>query len=75
MPESRSTGNYRLYPKGPNFGVVVVLAGLALILIFILAYFFIKGHGSETLPRAHQRKAEPTSRLVLPTEKGKTYQE
>jgi hypothetical protein len=70
MPEPPSTGNYRRYPKGPSFGLVVVLAGVVLIIIFIVAYFFVMGHGSRMLPRAHPRKAEPTSRLVRPADPG-----
>lgn len=66
MPQSQSPGHYGLRPKGPNFGVVVALSGVVLIVIFIVAYFFVKGHGSGMLPRAHPRKAEPTSRLVQP---------
>lgn len=42
------------------------MAAVALMIIFIVVYFIVMGHGSGMLPRTHQRKAEPTSRLVQP---------
>jgi hypothetical protein len=73
MPEQPAGGNLHLHPKGPNFGLLMVLAGVALIVIFIIAYFFVMGHGSGMLPRSQPRKAEPTSQLVRPMPQDKTY--
>lgn len=65
MAEPPSPGNIRLYPKGPSFGLLVVLAGLALIVIFIIAYFVIGGSGKSILPSARPR-GNPTALLVQP---------
>lgn len=66
MPEPTSTSDYRKYPKGPNFLLVVILSGVALLLIFIGAYLLLSGKGAKFLPRSHRRDAEPTSYLVRP---------
>jgi hypothetical protein len=66
MPETLPTRNYRLHPKEPSFLMVVIMASVALIIILIVAYFFVMGHGSRMLPRAHPLKTEPNSRLILP---------
>jgi len=66
MSEPNSTKDYRVYPKGPNFPLIVALAGVILLLLFIGAYFLVSGHGAKMLPRAHRRDAEPTSYLLLP---------
>ena len=50
--------------------MVVIMASVALIIILIVAYFFVMGHGSRMLPRAHPLKTEPTSRLILPMQQG-----
>jgi hypothetical protein len=51
-------------PRQPNFLLVVILASIALIGIFILAYLFIDFNGSHLAFRHH--RAHPTSQLVLP---------
>jgi hypothetical protein len=66
MTEPSSQPDPQPEPKGPNFLLVVALAGLALIIIFIVVYFFVGDHGQRLLPHAHPRDAEPTSRLILP---------
>jgi hypothetical protein len=66
MSEPRTTKDYRVYPKGPNFLLIVALAGVVLILLFIGAYFLVGGHGAKMLPHAHRRDAEPTSQVVMP---------
>jgi hypothetical protein len=66
MSEPSSTKDYRVYPKGPNFLLIVALAGVILLLLFIGAYFLVGRHGARLLPRAHRRDAEPTSYLVQP---------
>lgn len=53
-------------PKEANFGFVVVLAGLALAVIFIVAVAFVGLDGRNVLPRTRTPDFEPTSQLVLP---------
>ncbi len=54
----------QLPPKQPNFLLVVLLFGGALIVIFILALFFLRFDGKHLTFR--HRQAHPTSQLVLP---------
>jgi hypothetical protein len=54
----------QLPPKQPNFLLVVILFGAALIVIFILAILFIGFDGNHLTFRHH--RAHPTSQLVLP---------
>lgn len=62
MSELPST-DYRIYPKGPNFLMIVVLAGVALIIIMILAYLLLLGAGDTLLPSAHHN-GESTAQLL-----------
>jgi uncharacterized membrane protein len=48
------TANYRKYPKGPNFTLVVFLSGVVLILGFIAAYLLLSDKGRQLLPKWHQ---------------------
>lgn len=68
MPEQLPPKERRLYPKGPNFGMIVLLSGIAIVIIFILFYFFLGAHGSRMLPRTNPRNAEPNSQLTLPAQ-------
>jgi hypothetical protein len=51
-------------PNKPNFLLVVLLSGAVLVLLFILAYFFIDFDGNHLTFRHHV--AHPTSQLLLP---------
>ncbi|HSY34323.1 MAG TPA: hypothetical protein VK814_01100 [Acidobacteriaceae bacterium] len=51
-------------PNQPNFLLVVILFGVALIVIFILAWLFIRFDGKHLTFRHHP--AHPTSQLILP---------
>lgn len=53
-------------PKEANFGVVVLLAGLALVVIFIVAVAFVGADGRHILPRTRPSNFEPTSQLIMP---------
>jgi hypothetical protein len=55
----------QLPPNKPNFLLVVLLSGAALIVIFLLAYLFVNFDGKHLTFRHHP--AHPTSQLVLPT--------
>lgn len=64
MPDLPSPADHQVHPKGPNFLLIVLLAGLALAIMLILAYFIVLGAGEVLLPSAHGH-AESTARLVL----------
>ena len=44
MPDSPKdpTANYRKYPKGPNFGLIVILASIAIIVLLALGVLYFK---------------------------------
>jgi hypothetical protein len=52
-------------PKKPNFLLILILFCVALLLLFVVAYFFIDFDGKHLTFRHHA--AHPTSRLVLPS--------
>lgn len=68
MTEPTSTVDPHHHPKGPNFLLIVILFGVAIILIFIAAYIFLLGGGKHVVPGKHA--PHPTSQLVLPAAKG-----
>jgi hypothetical protein len=68
MTEPTSTVDPHHHPKGPNFLLIVVLFGIAIVLIFIASYIFLLGGGKHVVPGKHA--PHPTSRLVLPAAKG-----
>jgi hypothetical protein len=51
-------------PNGPNFLLVVLLACGTILVIFVLALFFVHFDGKHLTFRHHS--AHPTSQLVLP---------
>ena len=58
MPDKDPTASYRTYPKGQNFGVVVALAAIAILILLALGTLFIRtGMG---------RKADPVKRNQTP---------
>jgi hypothetical protein len=67
MTEPTSTVDPHHHPKGPNFLLIVILFGVAIILIFIAAYIFLLGGGKHVVPGKHA--PHPTSQLVLPAAK------
>jgi hypothetical protein len=52
-------------PNGPNFGLIVGLFCGTLLIIFVLAFFFVRFDGKHLTFRHHS--AHPTSQLLLPT--------
>lgn len=53
MSDLRSVVNAQIYSKGPNFLIVVILSGIALIFMLILAYLMLFGMGDKLVPSAH----------------------
>jgi hypothetical protein len=62
MNEPTSTADYRKYPKGPNFGLIVALFVVALFAIIIGAWLLLSDKGKRLLPRTHD--AHPTSEVI-----------
>lgn len=54
----------QLPPKQPNFLLVVILFCVTLLVVFVLAYYFIDFDGKHLTFRHHP--AHPTSQRVLP---------
>ena len=63
MSDANPTANYRKYPKGPNFGLIVVLATVFLVLAMIAAVVFLHFDARKVDP--HKPNPEPNS-LYLP---------
>jgi hypothetical protein len=57
------TADYRKYPKGPNFLLIVILASVVLVVLLIAAVFLVKGKGKAMDP--HPPNPTPNS-LVQP---------
>lgn len=47
------------HPKGPNFGLILILASIVLILGLIAAYFLVSEDGRKLLP--HGKNPRPNS--------------
>jgi hypothetical protein len=62
MTQPSSTSDYRQHPKGPNFRLIVILAGVAMIVIFIAAVLILKGGGKKLLPKVPDQ--HPTSQVL-----------
>ena len=59
-----SASIYEKAPKGPNFLLIVILSGVAMLLVFLAALFFLHRDSKKMIP--HGPNPEPNSRLVLP---------
>ncbi len=62
MTQPTSTANYRKYPKGPNFLLVVILSGVTLILVGIAAWLLLSSEGKKMIPKADA--PHPSSQLM-----------
>jgi uncharacterized membrane protein len=61
------TSNYRKYPKGPNFLLIVVLSSVILVVLLVLAVFLVHQKGKSMEP--HPSNPTPNSLVqpMLPT--------
>ncbi len=53
------TADYRKYPKGPNFLLIVVLASVILVVLLVAAVFLVGGKGKSMEP--HPPNPTPNS--------------
>jgi hypothetical protein len=44
------TADYRKYPKGPNFLLIVILACVVLLLVMVAAVLFLRTDGKKVVP-------------------------
>ena len=65
MNEPVSTADYRKYPKGPNFLLIVVLFAVTIVVILLGAWFLIGDKGKKLLPGRHTD--HPTSYVLPPS--------
>ncbi len=66
MTQQTSTPGDRTHRKGPNFLLIVILSGVAIVLFLIGAYLVVGHSGAKLLPRVHPKNSEPTSYLARP---------
>ena len=65
IPDSQDpTSDYKKYPKGPNFGMVVALACVAFLLILAAAVLLVKMKGTKLEP--HPATPTPNSMVLRP---------
>ncbi len=62
MTQPTSTANYRKYPKGPNFLLVVILAGVAMIAVCLIAVLVLRSEGKKLVPKVPDK--HPTSQII-----------
>lgn len=49
------------HPKGPNFPLIVALAGITLVLLMIAAVIFLAVRGKKDLPLNHQQHSQASN--------------
>ncbi len=59
-----SPGDHRPEPKGPNFPLIVLLAGIVLAIGLIASFYTIDWDGKRLVPRAFGKYAHPASQLL-----------
>ena len=64
MPPQDPTADYRKYPKGQPFGVIVALSAFTILVVIALGIFFIHERGKH-MP-AHKPDLTPNSLLSRP---------
>jgi heme/copper-type cytochrome/quinol oxidase subunit 3 len=62
MSQPTSTADYRKYPKGPNFGLIVFLFCATIIIVAFAAYFVLRASGKKLLPGKYN--PHPTSQAL-----------
>jgi hypothetical protein len=70
MSAEDPTADYRKYPKGPNFGLIVALAAIALVVILIVAVFVVGGAGKKLVPHPPNPKPNSMAQPLLPAHGG-----
>ena len=63
MSEKNSDEIFDTLPKKPNFLLVVILSGIAILIIFLGAYLLLSDTGKKLLPRLSPN-SHPTSQVI-----------
>ena len=66
MANQDPTADYRKYPKGPNFLGIVIGSTVLMILLFIVAYFFLHRDAAKVMPHPASPTPNSLSRPLLP---------
>ena len=61
----------QLPPNKPNFLLILILFGVSILVIFVVAYFFVDFDGKHLTFRHHS--AHPTSQLIVPAPPSPTH--
>ena len=59
---------YEKRPNGPNFLLIVILSGVAILVILALALFVFKHEGTKMEP--HGPNPKPNAHMVIPAQAG-----
>jgi hypothetical protein len=62
MTQPTSTADYRKYPKGPNFLLIVILFVVTIVIVGICAYFVLRAGGTKLIPKVPDK--HPTSQII-----------
>lgn len=72
MPAPDPTADYRKYPKGPNFGLIVALFAITIVILLALGILYFKTAGGKKGIPAHPNptpnaslRADPDSARLL----------
>ncbi len=63
-PSPDPTADYRKYPKGPNFLLIVILSSVVLLIVLAIAVFVVGGDGRKLIP--HGPNPTPNSLAAPP---------
>lgn len=59
--------DYRKYPKGPNFLLIVILACVVVLIVLAIAVFILGGHGRRMLPHGPNPTPNSLVQPIFPT--------
>jgi hypothetical protein len=61
------TADYRKYPKGPNFLLIVVLSSILLVVLMVVAVFLVGQKGKSLAPHPPNPKPNSQVQPLLPS--------
>ncbi len=66
MASQDPTADIRKYPKGPNFGLIVALSCVAIVVVFVAAYLFLRRDAAKVMPHPPSPTPNSLSRPLFP---------